>query len=225
MTTAAAPPRVGRALAAFGVAVLIGHHLGTILGPLGTVGPTEWADWVDLLVPLAVLGSALAVLTAAAPTRGDWTLFAAGALVYTQGHALHLGTNSVSNAGATGRALDAAHLWDEVVSHYLWHGGLAVVALSLLIALIRAGLPLRAGPAGHVLAGLFGYTFATNAIEGGTVPLSIPIATALLAFALPRRTSVAARLAVTAYAVGLLLIVGWGVWHRGFPQFSELGWI
>src|SRR4051794_19338554 len=31
----------------FALAVIIGHHIGTILGPLGDAGRgTEWADWV-----------------------------------------------------------------------------------------------------------------------------------------------------------------------------------
>jgi len=27
------------------------------------------------------------------------------------------------------------------------------------------------------------------------------------------------------YATALLLFAVWGVWHRGFPEFSALGWI
>ncbi|HVE73678.1 MAG TPA: hypothetical protein VNA30_01090, partial [Mycobacteriales bacterium] len=102
-----------RALVAFAVAVIIGHHLGTILKPLGTVGPTEWADWVDLLVPMTVLGTAAAALVAAVAERREWLLFSIGAVLYAQGHGIHLGANSISNAGVTGRAKDAAHLWDE----------------------------------------------------------------------------------------------------------------
>lgn len=225
MTDTSPARPAGRALVGFAIAVIVGHHLGTILKPLGTVGPTEWADWVDLFVPLAVLGCAAAALVAAAPTLADWLRFAAGALAYAQGHSLHLSANSISNAGTAGRAQDAAHLWDEIVSHYLWYAGLALVVVALLLALVRAGQPARLGVTAYALAGLFGLTFANNAIEGGTVPLSVPVAGALLALGLSRRSAAAARLVVAAYAVGLVLILGWGAWHRGFPQFSELGWI
>lgn len=225
MTDAARTRSPGRPLAWFAVAVVVGHHVGTIFKPLGTVGATEWADWIDFLVPISVLGTAATALAAAAPTGADWVRFGAGALVYTQGQALHLGANSISNAGVTGRAEDAAHLWDEVVSHYLWYAGLAVVVLALLLALVRAGQPGRVGIAAYLLAALFGFTFTTNGIEGGTVPMSLPIAAALLALGLRQRATTAGRLVVAAYAVAVLLIAGWGVWHRGFPQFSELGWI
>lgn len=54
-----------RWLAAFAVAVVLGHHVGTLVGPLGSAGTgTEWADWVDLLTPYAVIGTALATLHA-----------------------------------------------------------------------------------------------------------------------------------------------------------------
>ena len=32
-------------------------------------------------------------------------------------------------------------------------------------------------------------------------------------------------LLVPAYAIPLVCLVGWGLYWRGFPQFSELGWI
>ncbi len=28
-----------------------------------------------------------------------------------------------------------------------------------------------------------------------------------------------------AYGLALLLLIIWGVWHGGFPEFSQLGWI
>jgi len=217
--------RPGRALAVFAIAVVIGHHLGTLLKPLGTVGPTEWADWVDLVVPLAVLGSAVWVLAATRARPREWLLFAVGAMTYAQGHGVHLGANSVSNAEPTGRARDAAHLWDEVVGHYIWYAGLAAVVLALVLALTRVGSPARVGLAGYLLAGLFGLTWTTNAIEGGTVPLSAAVAVGLVVLAFRRRTATASPTVLVAYGLSLTLLVVWGVWHRGFPQFSELGWI
>jgi hypothetical protein len=215
----------GRRIGLFAIAVVVGHHLGTILKPLGTVGPTEWADWVDLVVPTAVLGSAAAVLLAVGTTRARWVLFAAGALAYTQGHGIHLGANSISNAEPTGEALDAAHLWDEVVSHHIWYAGLALVVLSLALSLFDTGQPERVTVPGYVAAALFGLTWTTNAIEGGTVVLSAASAAAFVALAVSRRQAPAARVLLVAYGLCLLLLLIFGVWHSGFPQFSELGWI
>ncbi|HVE64490.1 MAG TPA: hypothetical protein VNB94_11895 [Mycobacteriales bacterium] len=215
----------GRALAFFAVAVIIGHHIGTLAKPLGTVGPTEWADWIDLLVPLAVLGTAAWVLATTRALLPEWLLFAVGAMTYAQGHGLHLGANSVSNAGPTGRARDAAHLWDEVVSHYIWYAGLAVVVFALARALARGGALAQVGPAGYLLAGLFGLTWTTNAIEGGTVALSAAAAVGFVGFAMKTRGASVSRALLSAYGLSLVLLTVWGGWHRGFPQFSELGWI
>ena len=74
--------RSSRWLAGFAVAVVIGHHIGTLLGPLGTVGPeTEWADWVDLLTPYVVVGTACGALLAAGADRRAWVVAAVGALI------------------------------------------------------------------------------------------------------------------------------------------------
>ncbi|MBV6528668.1 hypothetical protein HT659_09705, partial [Ursidibacter maritimus] len=46
----------------FGLTVIIGMQAGTVFKPLGTAGDTRVADWVDLLTPYAILGSAAMVL-------------------------------------------------------------------------------------------------------------------------------------------------------------------
>ncbi|HVF19185.1 MAG TPA: hypothetical protein VNA14_02970, partial [Mycobacteriales bacterium] len=213
------------ALVAFAIAVVIGHHLGTILKPLGHVGATEWADWVDLVVPLVLLGAAATALVVTGATPREWRVFAVGAVLYAQGHGIHLAANSVSNAGPVDRAKDASHLWDEVVGHYIWYAGLALVIAALFLAMNRAAVLTGPRTTGYLLALLVGFTWCTNAIEGGTVPLSAPVALGLVFVAAPRRTQPAARLVLAAFGLALLLLAVWGVWHQGFPQFSELGWI
>ena len=224
--TRPAPPRTpAAALAVFAVAIVLGHHVGTFVGPLGIVGPTEWADWVDLLVPFAVLGSAALVLAAVDATRQDWVGFGVGVVAYVQGHGIHLAANSINNAAPVGRAEDAAHLWDEVIGHYIWYAGLAIVFFVLLQALLRAGAPSRLGLVGHVLAALVGLTWTTNAIEGGTVALSAFAAIMLLLRARSDLAATAGRAAALAFGLSIALLAVWGTWHGGFPQFSELGWI
>jgi hypothetical protein len=213
--------RAHRCLGWFAVAVIVGHHLGTLLTPLGDAGRgTEWADWVDLLTPYAVVGTALAALLAARVDRATWLLAALGTVVYTQGHGIHLAANSVGNARGNAQPV---HLWDEVVGHYLWYGGLFLLVAALVRGLRAVEL---ASPWRWPVAVLFGLTAATNAIEGGTAVFSTLVAAGFCVWARRIRLPVL----MAAYATAALLIAGWGIYWavadgRFFPQFSELGWI
>jgi hypothetical protein len=213
--------RATRWLAWFVVAVVVGHHLGTLLGPLGETGRhTEWADWVDLLTPYAVVGTALATLLAARADRTPWVVAAVGAVVYAQGHGIHLAANSVGNARGNDQPV---HLWDEVVGHYVWYAGLFLLVAALVRGLrgVRLDSPWR-----WPLAVLFGLTAATNGVEGGTAVFSLIVAAGFCLWGWRARLPVL----LAAYGVTLVLITGWGVYWaiadgRAFPQFSELGWI
>lgn len=207
--------RPSRWLAGFALAVVVGHHVGTLVGPLGELGGgTEWADWVDLLTPYAVVGTTLGVLLAAGADRATWLLAALGGVVYVQGHGVHLSANSIGNARGDARPV---HLWDEVVGHYVWYAGLYL----LLWALVRVVRPVPAGRWSWPLAVLLGLTLATNAVEGATPYLTLAVAGAFLVVAVRRRDPrLGAAFAVTAFG-----LVGWGLYWQGFPEFSELGWI
>jgi hypothetical protein len=209
---------VERRLAAFAATVIVGHHLGTALGPLGEVGSTRWADWADLAVPYAVVGLAAACLVAAGAGRREWILLGATGILYTQGHGIHLAANSIANADPG----DAAHLWDETVGHWLWYSGLAGLVATLALAL-RA-VPLPRSVWALVLAPLFGLTIFTNSVEGGTAALGLASAVAFVIWGWRSRTTAPALLVPT-YVVTLLCLLGWGLYWGGFPQFSELGWI
>lgn len=226
MTTTTTPPPVAAPAhtaagpwLGFLLAVVVGHHLGTLLGGAGeTVERTRWADWVDLLVPWVVLGPAALALARSGATRRQWVLFAAGVVLYVEGHGIHLGANSIGNVTPT----DIGHVWDEVVGHYVWYGGLAIVVGVLADAL---RLP-RPGPLRLLLAAGFGITATTNAIEGQTPWMGIAVAAVFVAWCWPRRRSGGVVLDVlVAYALSLVLLVGFGLWQGGFPEFTELGWV
>ena len=159
-----------RALALTALAYAVTHHLGLLPEGLGA-GPesTRWADWLDLAVPWLVLVPAAATVHAAESSRRTWALLGAGAVAYASGHGIHLAANSVGNADPG----QTAHLWDEVVGHYVWFAGVALV-LAALASTMR-GRP-RPPVVGYVLAVGCGLTWATNALGGGTVVFSLLVA-------------------------------------------------
>lgn len=207
-------------LLALGYAVF--HHAGTIFAGLGDVGATStrWADWIDLATPYVVTGAAAGALRAARVGRGVWSTYWFAAILYTQGHGVHLAANSIGNA-ASGHH-QPTYLWDEHVGHYLWYVGFA-----LLVATLAAGLAdrhPRGGPAAHVLALLVGFTHFTNSVEGQTPWLGIGTAVVFAGWGLVTRDGLG-RLLLTAYAFSLALFAAFGLWQGGFPEFSALGWI
>lgn len=105
----------------FAIAVVVGMQAGTIFKPLGSVGDTRVADWIDLAVPFAILGCAVMMLSSAGAARSSWVVMFLGGVAFALGHGLHLAANSISNVADTTVA-DASivHLWDEVASHYIW---------------------------------------------------------------------------------------------------------
>ena len=213
----------------FALAVIIGMQAGTVFKPLGSVGETRVADWVDLLTPYAILGCAAMVLVRADAVRSHWVLFGLGGITFTLGHGLHLAANSVSNvADAVVAKAPIVHLWDEVVSHYFWYVGLFLVMAAMAWALRTHQF--RVGAIDLAVAFLVAVTLVNNYIEGGTPWLGLAFLAVGLVSGLLWRPAAVSRLLLVVGGVGLLLLVGWGVYWLAadgsmFPQFSELGWI
>jgi hypothetical protein len=209
---------VHRRLALFAATVIAAHHVNTALGPLGNVGTTRWADWVDLLVPYAVVGTAAAVLAATRAGAWEWIALAATAILYTEGHAIHLAANSIAGVEPS----DAVYLWDETVGHWLWYSGLAGLVATLAYA-VRDVPPARSVWA-LVLSLGFGITIWTNSIEGGTAALGLVSGIVFVAWGVRARGCLPEVL-VPSYSLAFLGLAGWGIYWQGFPQFSELDWI
>jgi hypothetical protein len=199
-------------IAAYGVL----HHVGSGLAWAGTVGVTRWADWLDLLTPYAVLLPAAVSLRLRGPVGLPvWAVYAAGAVTYVEGHGIHLAANSIGNV-APG---PAAHLWDEVVGHYLWYSGWILVLTALAMAFGPVAVP--RGPLPYALAILLGGTAATNALEGGTAVLGLASAGAFVVAGWLGRHGLR-RMLVVAYVPTIVVLIGYGLWHGGFPQPSQL---
>ena len=198
-----AEPRTTRLLALWAVCYGVTHHLGLLPGGLGAAGGgTRWADWLDLLVPYLVIGTALAALSAVGTDTRGWVMAVVGAVMYAQGHGIHLAANSVSNARGDGPPV---HLWDEIVGHLLWYGGLALIVVALAGAVAAAGL--RLGRWSGAVAALTGITWTTNALGAdGLIPAGLAGAAGLSAYGWRLRAGAAGRLLLLAYlpsAVGL----------------------
>jgi hypothetical protein len=225
----ATTPHVRGWLGWFALAVIVGMQAGTIFKPLGTLGETRVADWVDLLTPYAVLGTAAMVLLRAGADRTAWTVYWIGAISFTLGHGLHLAANSVSNVADERVAkADIVHLWDEVVSHWIWYVGLFLVIVAMALAL--RDVAFRVGVVDLVVAALVTVTLVNNYIEGGTPWLGLVLLGVLLVAGLRWRPAPVANLLLLVGGLGLLLLVGWGAYWAiadgsVFPEFSELGWI
>ena len=210
-------PGFGARLAVAAVAYNVVHHLGTLPGGLGQVGDTRVVDWIDLLSPFVVLGTAAWALAAASGLgavvrdgpRGvlrRWVAFGAGAVLYAQGQGIHLAANSVGNVAP----LPVVHLWDEVVGHAVWYAGVAVVAAVLGTAMAGRALPAgRGAAAGAVLLALAtGGTWATNAAGAGLAVPALVVAVALGGYGWRHRSGLAVLLTV-AFAPAAIALAGW----------------
>ena len=203
-----------RAFFAFALAVAAFHHLPTIdaLG-LGTV--------LDLLTPLAVVGTAAAVLLSERAVPSALAVGLVAALMYVDGHGIHLAANAINEADPAGEAGRRAEFWDERFGHAEWHLGWFGLLLAFCLA-ERArpqALSGRALAAGSVAA--LGFTFFTSTVEGQTWPLMLAAGAAFAAWAGIARRPLLVQCAA-AFAVAAALVAIWALWQGGVPEFTEV---
>lgn len=192
-------PRRDLPLVTTAAAYSLAHHLGALPDGLGPAGHgTRVADWLDLFVPLVVLGPALWTLVEARVPRRTWVVAAVGAWLYASGHGIHLAANSIGNV-APG---PTAHLWDEQVGHWLWYAGVAVVTAALASTLPGQARPRH--PGAWLLALTAGATWGTNATGGESTGPGALLALAALAWGARHLRDRGALLA----AAGLAGVVG-----------------
>jgi hypothetical protein len=208
-------PQTGLLL--FAASVFVFHQLPGLTGePAG--------DVIDLLTPFAVIGAAAATLIAL-EARGTVLVFAlVAAILYVDGHGIHLSANSISNEGPGPEVEDLVHFWDENFSHIEavlgWFGLIACFCWAE-----QRGDREGEG-SGRVVAGtvvLLGWTFFTSTVEGGTWPIELA-ATALFGLWLARAERRPLLVASTlAFALAAAMIGGYAIWQGGVPQFTEAG--
>jgi len=203
------------ALLLFALAVFVFHDLPVAVGGRA-------ADGVDLVTPFAVIAAAAAVLGALGARGAPLALAVAAAVLYLDGHGIHLAANSIGHEALSGEAEDVTHFWDEEFGHIEWHlGWFGLIAAFCLAEREEGRLEPRLAAATALPLGL---TIFTNTVEGGTWWLALAGAAVFVPWAALRRRPLLVASA-GAFALATVLIGVWAVWQGGVPQFTEVGWI
>jgi hypothetical protein len=199
-----------RTLLAFATAVFVFHQLPALVG-------SDVEPWVDLLTPFAVIGAAAFVIGRGASPLA-LVVAIVGAVLYVDGHGIHLAANSIGHEELTGDAKDVTHFWDEEWGHFEWHLGLFVLIGAICLA--RTDRPWV--PA--LCAVLLGWTFFTNTVEGGTWWLVLVATAVFVPLAVVARRPILVT-AAAAFGLAAAMIGVWALWHQGMPQFSDVGFL
>ena len=151
--------------------------------------------------------------------------------VWALGQGMHLSANSIGHllSSTSGHDLQTlTHFYDEVLSHYLWHAG--IVGLSGLLIYRQWKHPFLENSAGVsriVIAGiLYGITYASAIMEGGTAPLGVSFAMiATLVILLRARNNLKHEPLVmfflVAYLLASIIFLIWATyWSLNCGQFS-----
>ena len=225
-------------------------YLGSVYMKIPAVRPGITAgDLIDIATPVVLillfarvgraLGPALTQRESAERARGPATarmLLLMGGFALVLGHGMHVAANSIHDAIARSGTPDPFGLvnwWDERVSHAAIDGSKLMMCAGLTALEGLRGADARAGGAsgagGLLTAGALGYGFIYFAagVEGQTVTLLLPFSAIYLLWSLRRgRPFPPVRRFYTLGAlVSVVLFAVWGIWHRGFPEFSAVGLI
>jgi len=207
----------GQCAVIFAAAVAVFHHVPLLAGAV------ELHDATDLVTPFVVIPAALAALfSLRAPPRALVLAFV-GAILYVDGHGIHLSANSVGNNPLSGHAAEVAHFWDEQFGHVWWHLGWFVLVGAIALAEPGRRVTLSRRQAAAVVF-LLGATFFTNTVEGGDWWLELAATALFCTWAVAAGRTLLTAFA-GAFALGAALIGIWALWHGGLPQFSDLGWL
>ena len=204
----------GRAFLGFALAVLAFHHLPTIdVLNLGIA--------IDLFTPLAVVAAAAAVLLAMRPPPLPLVVGFVAALLYVDGHGMHLAANAINGADPVGEAGRRAEFWDERAGHLVWHAGwFGLLAAFCLAERARPG-PAPDRTLSAVAVAALGFTLFSNTVEGQSWPLMLAAGAGFAAWALAARRPLLIQCAAS-FAVAALLVAGWAAWQGGVPEFTEV---
>lgn len=159
-----------------------------------------------------------------------------GLVAFVEGHGMHLSANAIARhlIGMEGSSLFAlVYFFDESLGHILWHSGIVLLSVGLILMGLDNQM-LNVKPILTIFASLlYGFTYFVTAVEGQTVIFTFPLAVVIpsvIGWLAHQRGILFSRNLILsfyffAYILALCLFILWGIWNKGFPQFSELGWI
>lgn len=196
----------------------------------------KYGDVIDLLTPFVVMPLYWLLFRVDARfgvTTRETVWFVLIAALWAQGQGMHLAANSIGHLLKGMETTDAyalTHFFDEVLSHVLWH--LGIIGMVVLILWRQWRYPFDNVHTSLVAllgaAWIYGFTTFVTTVEAGTVLISLPFSIAVLTFGAWRgrgrmREQPLLAFFVASYLLALVLLVAWGIYWRGFPQFSEIG--
>ena len=162
-----------------------------------------------------------------------------GSVSFIEGHGMHLSANAIARhliPDQNSPLFTLDYFFDEVLGHLLWDSG--IVLMSIGIMALGFNLPGNQERRQNlalttIFSLLYGFTYFVNAVEGQTVMFTFPLAIIIssIVWWLRYRKSLnffanpVLLMFAFAYLFAVILFFVWGAWHRGFPQFSELGLI
>ena len=202
--------------------------------PVAVRGMTA-GDLIQLLgtFPLLALYGSIALDLHArhASPRLAILLFTAG-VAFALGSGVHVAANSIHDMLDRTRLGDPwrlAYFWDEHVGHYMVDAARAAFAVGLTALESKSPAVMEeSAPWPLPLGALaYGFIYFATGVEGQTVPLALPVSVGFAIGMLARGGIRTARPVRTFYAVAaiisIVLFLIWGIWHRGFPEFSRTG--
>jgi hypothetical protein len=164
------------------------------------------------------------------------------AAFWVAGQGMHLSANSINNLAEalakkqvvdiTGTSIyQLAYFFDEHMSHYMWHIGVVGLAALLIYREWRQPAGIATTWWVAILGGLmYGFTYFCIFLEGQTVVVGLPFALIITLLTLIWGRKKVAQQPILAFffiacLVAVVLFGGWGLYYRGFPQFSDVGLI
>jgi hypothetical protein len=203
-------------------------------------------EWLDLLTPILLIVTIVLLLHEVArneantqaifPDALPLAIMLLGAILSVSGQGIHLPANSLSHfltGERDGTVYQLNYFYDEVLSHYLWHGGGFILVLGL--ALFEIQHPFAGAEYHKIWLAIpilfFSFTYSFAALEGGTVRLILPLscvsALGLLLLASKSQVSFGELLpiglfATISFALITIVLTVYGLHFHGFPQPLDL---
>jgi len=208
-----------------------------------------WGDGIEIAGAYVVLAVYASIAFALVQARGrssapripalPLVLLFVAFVSFALGRGIHVAANSIHDllgpATADG-ALGLAYFWDERAGHFPVDAARILFAVSLCALEVRGP---RSGSAAEAAsrprmevfpllgAVAYGFIYFATSVEGQTVALALPFSTALAFWGLRERRKAGsgpvAAFFTTAALVSLLFFLFYGIWQRGFPEFTRAG--